>query len=108
MRVLWLCLVVACGSDPTTDDASATTAALTVVPLATGQVTSSPPGITCGGGAMSCMAAFPTGTRVQLFDTTPAMACYFKWPPAVCGPDRTKCEFTITANTEVRLICSNP
>src|SRR5687768_1014725 len=108
MRVMWLCLVVACGGDPATHDAAPTTAMLTVVPLATGQVTSSPDGIVCGGGATSCMAAFPVGTMLQLFDTTPAQACYFRWPPTICGPDRTKCVFTLTANTEVRLLCSNP
>ena len=65
---------------------------------ASGTVTSSPPGINCGGGLTDCAASFPTGTTVTL-TPTPASAFQLAWSGACSGIGA--CAVTMNADQQV-------
>jgi hypothetical protein len=77
-------------------------ATLTVAEIGsgTGQVTSSPPGITCSASSNQCAAPFALGTQVSLTASASAGSSFAGWSGGGCGSTGT-CVVTLSANTTV-------
>jgi YVTN family beta-propeller protein len=75
---------------------------LTVAETGTGsgQVSSSPANITCGGGGTQCAAMFPDGTQVTLTATAVAGSSFAGWSGGGCSGTST-CVITPTVDTTV-------
>jgi YVTN family beta-propeller protein len=72
-----------------------------------GQVTSSPAGITCGAGGNACAAMFPDGTQVTLTAAAAAGSTFAGWSGGGCSGTGT-CVIIPTTNTTVTATFNPP
>lgn len=74
---------------------------LTVVVTGSGNVTSTPAGINCGGGNATCSAPFIPGSLVTLTETPGAAASFGGWSGGTCSPASTTCALTLNSDVTI-------
>jgi hypothetical protein len=81
---------------------------LTVAATGTGSgtLTSSPAGISCGGGATKCSASFDVGSQVKLTATPAAGSVFFHWFGLACLNSQSGNTCTVTMNSAENAIAS--
>jgi hypothetical protein len=71
-----------------------------------GTLTSSPAGISCGGGATKCSASFDVGSQVKLTATPAAGSVFFHWFGLACLNSQSGNTCTVTMNSAENAIAS--